>query len=153
MHDATLPNIKLTLFPSTQGQEKAPAAGCDADLHTALETISVEPQLRRLSFAYSKCLLRIEGSSSSATQKCLSSMPTISPFTDSLMLLAFLGPTLTRFASFCRSRGTNGLIDVCHPSDSRRVVSFSFMACSGHHISFSLLSVRLRSEYLSLPIK
>lgn len=49
---------------SAQGEEEAPAAGCDADLDTTLDSISVGPQLRRLSFTYSKCLLCIEGSSS-----------------------------------------------------------------------------------------
>ena len=42
-------------------------------------------------------------------------------------------------------------MDVYHPSDSGCVVSFSFMACSGHHISLRLLSLHSCNEYLSLP--
>lgn len=56
-------SITHTLLLSTQGAEGAPAAGCDADLGSLLESCSVGPQLRCLSFAYSKCLLCIEGSS------------------------------------------------------------------------------------------
>lgn len=44
---------------STQGEEGAPAADCDADLGS---------KLQRLSFAYSKCLLCIEGSSACAAK-------------------------------------------------------------------------------------
>ena len=44
-------------------------------------------------------------------------------------------------------------MDVYHPSDSGCVVSFSFMACSGHHISLRLLSLHSCNEYLSLPKK
>ena len=44
-------------------------------------------------------------------------------------------------------------MDVHHPSDSGCVVSLSFTACSGHHISLRLLSLHLCNEYLSLPKK
>lgn len=45
------------------------------------------------------------------------------------------------------------LLDVCHPGGSGCVLSFSFRACSGHHISLGLLLLRLCNEYLSLPPK
>ena len=44
-------------------------------------------------------------------------------------------------------------MDVHHPSDSGCVVSFSFTACSGHHVSLRLLSLHSCNEYLSLPKK
>lgn len=47
---------------SIQGTAEAPATGSDADLGMLLESTSVGPLLQRLSFAYSKCLLCVEGS-------------------------------------------------------------------------------------------
>ena len=44
-------------------------------------------------------------------------------------------------------------MDKRHPSDSGCVVSFSFMACSGQHISLRLLSLHSCNEYLSLTKK
>lgn len=54
--------MKHNLMLFFQGTEEAPATGGDADLGMLLEGTSVGPQLQRLSFAYSKCLLCIEGS-------------------------------------------------------------------------------------------